>query len=884
MTYSLWADAASPGGAEASAGSGSVGLEFYVTQDAWCYGIWYWRTANMAGPWPARLYQVVSSSSGNLLNSVSIPDNVQAGTWQYGAFSSPVRLTAGTRYRVSVDRNNSYYAKTSRYWISGGAGSGGLSNGPLVFPDAPNATGGMQCPYGDPGGYPSSYSGSGNNYWSDVEVSLSAPTHLVLDSSSPIPNNSNNNTQSVTLSSASFTPPAGSVIIVTYDTSDSGSGDWDASGSYPTITDSLATHLTWNLVAVVYSNALSVQSHRMGVLWAYAGNVSPGRMTVSITDSVVAGRTIIGGTVAVKVWDNANTSNPIGAVVTSNATAATSALSVSITPQAIGSALMLAACCDGVATASGGSGDYVIDTSGQHFIQEWIGDSSGPALTSTAPQSSGSAVFMSMATQNLTASCTTAEPWQYIAYEVKAAASLAPQLAGSAALSGTGALTAVGAHAGGLSLSAALSGSGTLTAAGKDTSSSGKYSIWADAASPGGAPASSGSGSVGVEFYVTQDAWCYGIWYWRTANMAGPWPARLYQVVSSSSGNLLNSVSIPDNGQGGTWQYGAFSSPVKLTASTRYKTAVDRSNSNYAKTSGYWISGGAGSGGLSNGPLIFPDASNATGGQQGTYGDVGGYPDGYSGSGNNYWSDVEVSLSAPTRLVLDSSSPIPDNSNNNTQSVTLPSASFTPPAGSVIIVTYDSADSGSGDWDASGSYPTITDSLATHLTWNKVAVVYSNAVSVPSHRMGVWWAYAGKVSPGRMTVSITDSVVAGRTIIGGTVAVKVWDNANTSNPIGAVVTSNATAATSALSVSITPQALGSALLLAACCDGSTTASGGSGDYVIDTSGEHFIQEWIGSSSGPALTTSLATQNLTASCTGGSTPWQYIAYEVKVSSG
>jgi len=206
------------------------------------------------------------------------------------------------------------------------------------------------------------------------------------------------------------------------------------------------------------------------------------------------------------------------------------------------------------------------------------------------------------------------------------------------------------------------------------------------------------------------------------------------------------------------------------------------------------------------------------------------------------------------------------------------SNSFSPPAGSIIIVTAYAGDSYHGDWDT--TLPTISDSLATHLTWHQFASAYSNSLSDVSRRVTTWWAYS-PTAPGAMTVSVIEGVTGGQYLTYMAVAVDIWENADTTNPIGALVVNDATASEATVSQSITPTEVGSALVLVAAADGSfQSVSPGSGDYDNDSGDPDasFLSEWLGTSSGPTLTTSLSSQTLTASVPTAAT-WQTIAYEV-----
>ena len=100
-------------------------------------------------------------------------------------------------------------------------------------------------------------------------------------------------------------------------------------------------------------------------------------------------------------------------------------------------------------------------------------------------------------------------------------------------------------------------------------------------------------------------------------------------------------------------------------------------------------------------------------------------------------------------LAIDASTPAPTSVGVDVTSVT--SASFSPPAGSVIVLAYaDGADSGA----SAHSISSVTDSLGSHLTWN--FLVRSNTVSSGSlSGTCEFWYASCPSSQTNMTVSVT---------------------------------------------------------------------------------------------------------------------------------
>jgi beta-glucanase (GH16 family) len=203
----------------------------------------------------------------------------------------------------------------------------------------------------------------------------------------------------------------------------------------------------------------------------------------------------------------------------------------------------------------------------------------------------------------------------------------------SAALTGSGTLTAT-AVTPKPTTSAGLSGSGTLTAA---VSASSTYRMYASASPPTVAAADSSAVNVAVEFYVTSAATLTRILWWQPTTNASTVTrvAALYRVSDQAQ-----VATIPATAPVGTgWQTMTFSSPVTLTANTRYRAVVFHSGGQYPNTASYYASGAD----EVNGPLVIPKSANATANQQGSfiYGTGLTYPTGTFNSGT-YWVDVTV--------------------------------------------------------------------------------------------------------------------------------------------------------------------------------------------------------------------------------------------------
>jgi hypothetical protein len=212
----------------------------------------------------------------------------------------------------------------------------------------------------------------------------------------------------------------------------------------------------------------------------------------------------------------------------------------------------------------------------------------------------------------------------------------------------------------------------------------------------------------------------------------------------------------------------------------------------------------------------------------------------------------------------------------------LASNSFSPPAGSVIVVT-GYADGGGGTTNQIAS-ASITDSLGSHLTWTQGVQILDTANrGAGAGGITVWWAFTSS-APGSMTATVTYTATGGQNIQGMDVAVDVYTGALTTGPIGATVTS-ATPTGTPLTVSITPTASGSALLIAAGDEASlNTLAASTGCFALATDNApggalDTIDAWLGTSSTVFTgSTSGSPTNLVLTGSAG-TNWVYAAYEV-----
>lgn len=174
--------------------------------------------------------------------------------------------------------------------------------------------------------------------------------------------------------------------------------------------------------------------------------------------------------------------------------------------------------------------------------------------------------------------------------------------------------------------------------------------------------------TLGVQFTVSVSGTLHGIWFYSPATVAVlPQTIALYQVTGTGTGTLVTSqaaswLTAPGGSSasaGSGWCFAAFSSPPSISASTNYKACVlQNTNANwYSTIANYWSSG-AGSGGISNGPLSAPNNAGADQGQDTfTQSATLSYP-ATSFNATNYLIDPQVTIAAgiagtaPLRLTV----------------------------------------------------------------------------------------------------------------------------------------------------------------------------------------------------------------------------------------
>lgn len=158
----------------------TMGVQFSVSASGYQLdGIWFWSPAT-AGvlPQTIALYAVSGTSlvTSQAASWTASPGGSAASAgsgWCFAAFTSPPSLTSGVGYKACVLQNTaaSWYGATASYWVTGGAGAGGITNGALSAPNSATAGGQDSFNASATLTYPAS-SFNDSNYWVDPQVSL----------------------------------------------------------------------------------------------------------------------------------------------------------------------------------------------------------------------------------------------------------------------------------------------------------------------------------------------------------------------------------------------------------------------------------------------------------------------------------------------------------------------------------------------------------------------------------------------------------------------------------------------------------------------------------------------------------------------------------------
>jgi hypothetical protein len=256
------------------------------------------------------------------------------------------------------------------------------------------------------------------------------------DASTPAVATTAGGSAATTLTTASFSPPAGSVLVAMCEI------NWGTyPGSPPAITVTDTAGGTWTAGPSVQLAAAGAKT----AIFTRPAVSAPGSVTVTMSRGADSSAAML--KLAVRVCAGANTSAPQGASGTASGTGTGSGFSVAatLTPTALGSLLYVA--------ADHANNNATTALTGTTQLSQTSDGTDGGVLSAGV----SSSVTSSLAAQTLgwSANLPSSDGYVAAALEILATGSHS----GTATLSGSGTLTAMGAFAG----AAALAGSGTLT-------------------------------------------------------------------------------------------------------------------------------------------------------------------------------------------------------------------------------------------------------------------------------------------------------------------------------------------------------------------------------------------------------------------------------------
>ena len=157
----------------------TMGIQFSVSAvgvaTAEVTAIWFYSPAGAVDR-PARIAVFAVSGQSDVHDEAPVWSGAAGTGWIRAPFVTPVALTLGASYKACIFHNqgSNFYADIPLYW-STGAGSAGITSGPLSAPNNAGADGGQDTFSTNALlSYPAT-SFNATNYLMDVEVTTTAP-------------------------------------------------------------------------------------------------------------------------------------------------------------------------------------------------------------------------------------------------------------------------------------------------------------------------------------------------------------------------------------------------------------------------------------------------------------------------------------------------------------------------------------------------------------------------------------------------------------------------------------------------------------------------------------------------------------------------------------
>lgn len=178
--FTLWGQGLT-GPLQSDTTSYTLGIQFSVSQAATLNAIW-WYSASGANTLPDFIVLYAVSGQSLIVSQAPSWSGLVGSGWVRAPFNSPPSLSASTNYEACIGNDQgasgNWYGGIPNYW-STGAGSSGISNGPLSAPSNAASVNGQDC-YNFTGAIPSYPSSTGgHNYLIDPEVNVVSNTEIV---------------------------------------------------------------------------------------------------------------------------------------------------------------------------------------------------------------------------------------------------------------------------------------------------------------------------------------------------------------------------------------------------------------------------------------------------------------------------------------------------------------------------------------------------------------------------------------------------------------------------------------------------------------------------------------------------------------------------------
>jgi hypothetical protein len=236
----------------------AVGVQLVPAASGYITGVRFYKAAANTGTHTGSLW----SSTGTRLASVTFANETASG-WQSASFSSPVAVTAGTKYVVSYYAPNGHYSANSHYFDAS------YSSGPLTAPGPGNGV----YHYGNDAFLTDSYGNT--NYWVDavftttVSSDTTAPT---VNSVTPV--DGSTSVAPTATPTAVFSEPmnAASVAITVKDAANTpvaGSTSYDAASRTGTFTPSSPLARGVKYTASVTGSDVALNAMTTPLTWTF---------------------------------------------------------------------------------------------------------------------------------------------------------------------------------------------------------------------------------------------------------------------------------------------------------------------------------------------------------------------------------------------------------------------------------------------------------------------------------------------------------------------------------------------------------------------------------------------------------------------------------------